>query len=235
MSRFSSDFQSGLIDLMRWRRDVRRFRTDPVDEALLAQCLDTFLFAPSVGLSEPWRIISVDSDTARARLYLHGGGYALGSIATHRGLAGRLARDLGCRVLILDYRLAPEHPFPAAVEDAVAALAYAWEHGPGGRRAPARAVYVCGDSAGGGLALYATPENPDGSEFAVERFAGNNGLGISGRLDGAAFDLMITPGECSDGMSDRTYPYTATLLVGDEQRQGCAWTDSQAFGEPELP
>ncbi|MDM8168406.1 5,6-dimethylbenzimidazole synthase [Roseovarius sp.] len=66
MSRFSSDFQSGLIDLMRWRRDVRRFRTDPVDEALLAQCLDTFLFAPSVGLSEPWRIISVDSDTARA-------------------------------------------------------------------------------------------------------------------------------------------------------------------------
>jgi 5,6-dimethylbenzimidazole synthase len=66
MSRFSSDFQSGLIDLMRWRRDVRRFRTDPVDEALLAQCLDTFLFAPSVGLSEPWRIIRVDSDTARA-------------------------------------------------------------------------------------------------------------------------------------------------------------------------
>ena len=66
MSRFSSDFQSGLIDLMRWRRDVRRFRTDPVDEARLAQCLDTFLFAPSVGLSEPWRIIRVDSDTARA-------------------------------------------------------------------------------------------------------------------------------------------------------------------------
>ena len=49
------------------------------------------------------------------------------------------------------------------------------------------------------------------------------------------FDLMITPGECSDGMSDRTYPYTATLLVGDEQRQGCAWTDSQPYDEPELP
>ena len=90
-------------------------------------------------------------------------------------------------------------------------------------------------AAGGGLALYATPENPDGSEFAVERFAGNNGLGISGRLDVAAFDLMITPGDCSDGMSDRTYPYTATLLVGDEQRQGCAWTDSQPYDEPELP
>lgn len=66
MSRFTSDFQSGLIDLMRWRRDVRRFRTDPVDEALLTQCLDTFLLAPSVGLSEPWRLVRIDSDTARA-------------------------------------------------------------------------------------------------------------------------------------------------------------------------
>lgn len=66
MSRFNPDFQTGLIDLMRWRRDVRRFRTDPVDEALLRQCLDTFLLAPSVGLSEPWRVIRVESDTARA-------------------------------------------------------------------------------------------------------------------------------------------------------------------------
>lgn len=66
MSRFTSDFQSGLIDLMRWRRDVRRFRPDPVDEALLRRCLDTFLYAPSVGLSEPWRILRIESDTARA-------------------------------------------------------------------------------------------------------------------------------------------------------------------------
>lgn len=66
MSRFNPDFQTGLIDLMRWRRDVRRFRTDPVDEALLRQCLDTFLLAPSVGLSEPWRVIRVESDAARA-------------------------------------------------------------------------------------------------------------------------------------------------------------------------
>lgn len=65
MSRFSAEFQSGLIDLMRWRRDVRRFRRDPVDEALLLQCLGTFLLAPSVGLSEPWRVIRVTSDTAR--------------------------------------------------------------------------------------------------------------------------------------------------------------------------
>lgn len=92
-----------------------------------------------------------------------------------------------------------------------------------------------GGASGAGMATYSTPENPDGSEFPVERFAGNNGLGISGSLNGASFDLMITPGECSDGMSDRIFPYTATLLVGGEQRQGCAWTDSQPFSGPEAP
>ncbi|KWV93725.1 COG3650 family protein [Erythrobacter sp. AP23] len=92
-----------------------------------------------------------------------------------------------------------------------------------------------GGAAGGGMATYSTPENPDGREFAVQRFAGNNGLGISGQLDGAGFDLTITPGECSDGMSDRSYPYTATLLVGGEQRLGCAWTESQPFSGPDTP
>ncbi|WP_424940646.1 5,6-dimethylbenzimidazole synthase [Aliiroseovarius sp. S253] len=66
MHAFSDEFQSDLEDLMRWRRDVRRFRTDPVDEALLTQCLDAFLMAPSVGLSEPWRVVRVKSDDARA-------------------------------------------------------------------------------------------------------------------------------------------------------------------------
>lgn len=66
MHAFSDEFQSDLEDLMRWRRDVRRFRTDPVDEALLTRCLDAFLMAPSVGLSEPWRVVRVKSDHARA-------------------------------------------------------------------------------------------------------------------------------------------------------------------------
>ena len=65
MDLFPKAFQSDLANLMRWRRDVRRFRTDPVDRALLQDCLDTFLLAPSVGLSEPWRVIRVDSAAAR--------------------------------------------------------------------------------------------------------------------------------------------------------------------------
>jgi 5,6-dimethylbenzimidazole synthase len=55
-----------LRDLMRWRRDVRRFRTDPIEAAVLNRCLSAFSLAPSVGLSEPWRVISVESAEARA-------------------------------------------------------------------------------------------------------------------------------------------------------------------------
>ncbi len=65
MEAFSDSFRTDLSQLMRWRRDVRRFRSDPVDEALLMQCLDTFRLAPSVGLSEPWRIVRVQSPDLR--------------------------------------------------------------------------------------------------------------------------------------------------------------------------
>lgn len=66
MPRFSEAFRAELQDLMRWRRDVRRFRPDPVEEALLTRCLDTLALAPSVGLSEPWRVLRLDSAAARA-------------------------------------------------------------------------------------------------------------------------------------------------------------------------
>ncbi|WP_170547195.1 5,6-dimethylbenzimidazole synthase [Ruegeria arenilitoris] len=63
---FNDDFRTQFDLLMRLRRDVRRFRTDPVDEAVLTRCLDAFRLAPSVGLSEPWRVIRVESEAARA-------------------------------------------------------------------------------------------------------------------------------------------------------------------------
>jgi len=65
MHEFSDDFRDGLTDLMRWRRDVRQFRTEPVDEALVQECLSTLSLAPSVGLSEPWRVMHIRSETAR--------------------------------------------------------------------------------------------------------------------------------------------------------------------------
>ena len=82
----------------------------------------------------------------RVVLYFHGGGYVLGSIATHRDLAARISAASGARVLVVDYRLGPEHRFPAAVDDALAA--YKWLLDAG--YAPAKIAFA-GDSAGGGL------------------------------------------------------------------------------------
>lgn len=101
------------------------------------------------GVSAEW-IAAPGADDARAVLYLHGGGYILGSVTTHRDLCARLSRAAGCPVLAIEYRLAPEHPFPAAVEDAVAACRWLLHQG----FAPGR-LAVAGDSAGGGLAVAA--------------------------------------------------------------------------------
>ena len=65
MPDFSDQFRQEFTQLLRWRRDVRRFRTDPVEGAIIDRCLATFNLAPSVGLSEPWRIVRVASQTAR--------------------------------------------------------------------------------------------------------------------------------------------------------------------------
>ena len=88
------------------------------------------------------------SDSGRVIFYLHGGGYTICSPRTHRDLMWRLARASGARILVPDYRLAPENPHPAAVDDAVAA--YRWLLKSGVK--PSR-IAVMGDSAGGGLAL----------------------------------------------------------------------------------
>ncbi|MCP5086135.1 MAG: 5,6-dimethylbenzimidazole synthase [Rhodobacteraceae bacterium] len=66
MRRFSQDFRSELKELMKWRRDVRHFKPDPVNPELLQSCLNAFELAPSVGLSEPWRIVRVCTEQARA-------------------------------------------------------------------------------------------------------------------------------------------------------------------------
>jgi acetyl esterase/lipase len=81
-------------------------------------------------------------------LYVHGGAYCFGSVKTHREFAGRLARLSGRKVFLLEYRLAPEHPFPAAHDDALRAFQWLAEQG----FAPQK-ITVIGDSAGGNLAL----------------------------------------------------------------------------------
>jgi acetyl esterase len=82
--------------------------------------------------------------------YFHGGGWVQGDLETHHGLCARLARHAGVLVVAVEYRLAPEHKFPAAVEDCLAAYRWLRSHGPDLGGDPAR-VAVAGDSAGGNL------------------------------------------------------------------------------------
>jgi len=93
-------------------------------------------------------IVPPEAASDRVILYLHGGGYVMGSIATHRATVARIARAAKARALVIEYRLAPEHQFPAAVDDSLAA--YKWLLAQGYQ--PGKIV-IAGDSAGGGLTL----------------------------------------------------------------------------------
>jgi acetyl esterase/lipase len=100
------------------------------------------------GLHGEW-LRPVATRTPGILLYLHGGAYVQGSVKTTRALAARLALASGTATYIVDYRLAPEHPFPAALDDAVAVYAALQRAHPG------KPIAIAGDSAGGGLALAA--------------------------------------------------------------------------------
>lgn len=97
------------------------------------------------GVPAEWQWRSGAREDA-AILYVHGGGYAAGSINTHRPLTAVIAQSFAGRVLSVDYRLAPEHPCPAAIDDAVAAYRFLLDQG-------VKHVVIAGDSAGGGLTL----------------------------------------------------------------------------------
>ena len=113
----------------------------PIPEDVQCQPVD------AGGVPAEW-IAAPNANAERVILYLHGGGYSMGSIKTHRELVSRLSRAAAARALAIDYRLAPENPFPAAVEDATAAYRWLLSNGAD----PARTV-IAGDSAGGGLTV----------------------------------------------------------------------------------
>jgi monoterpene epsilon-lactone hydrolase len=89
-----------------------------------------------------------DADPRRVILYLHGGGYVIGSLTSHRSLVAELGRAARARTLAIDYRLAPEAPYPAAVDDALSAYQFLLNQG-----IKASAIAIAGDSAGGGLTV----------------------------------------------------------------------------------
>ena len=129
----------------------------------------------------PARLYAPSAECLPVLLYLHGGGFTIGDLETHDSLCRQLALRSGAAVLALDYRLAPEHRFPAAVDDAWAALAWLHDHaaslGLDGSR-----LAVGGDSAGGTLAA------------STAFFARDRGLPL-------ALQLLITPGTASEPSS----------------------------------
>jgi acetyl esterase/lipase len=96
------------------------------------------------------------TDPDRVILYFHGGGYTIGTIPSYRNFMGHLSRGTQSRVLAVGYRLAPEHPFPAALEDALASYDWLIEQGVSPKR-----IIFAGDSAGGGLACALSVANRD--------------------------------------------------------------------------
>ncbi|PCJ36203.1 MAG: alpha/beta hydrolase [Cellvibrionales bacterium] len=88
------------------------------------------------------------ADTSRIIMYVHGGGYVIGSLSSHRAVVAELARASGCQALAVDYRLAPEHVYPAAVDDSICAYLWLLSNGYNADK-----IVIAGDSAGGGLTI----------------------------------------------------------------------------------
>ena len=145
-----------VITLLRSRR---RAPDEPIDIPRMREELETLAAAltspsgvtvtPVTAGTVPSILVEPESGAGEKRLlYLHGGGYVIGSVQSHLDVVARLSCAAAARTLSVDYRLAPEHPFPAAVEDAVGA--YRWWIRNG---ADPQKTVIAGDSAGAGLAV----------------------------------------------------------------------------------
>ena len=122
----------------------RRERLDAIGQASPVDPDIKLTAVEAGGVPAEWSV-APGSDPTKVLMFLHGGGYCSGSITSHRGMVTRVGRAAGVRTLALNYRLAPEHPFPAALTDALAAYGFLLDQGI----APQK-IAIGGDSAGGG-------------------------------------------------------------------------------------
>ncbi|UCB43720.1 MAG: alpha/beta hydrolase [Dehalococcoidales bacterium] len=147
--------------------------------------------------------------------YLHGGGYVLGSVNTHREMISRISRATGARALAINYRLAPEDPFPAAVEDAV--VGYKWLLSSGVE--PSRVV-IAGDSAGGGLTVAALVALRDAGEplpaagVCISPWADMECTGVAklaGREGGIEYEGILKMAKTYVGEADLKTPLASPI------------------------
>ena len=174
--------------------------------------------ADADGVAAEW-VVAAGVTGQRVVLCFHGGGYQTGSPASLRGLLALLSAAAQARVLSAGYRLAPEHPFPAAIEDAL--TAYRWLIAGG---TPARQVVISGNSSGGGLALGALVALRDagdplpGAAVVMSPWTDLDLTGESMRTR-AASDVMLTPEGAREGADwylagqDPRHPYASPLYA----------------------
>jgi acetyl esterase len=122
----------------------------PPPDLPLAEISDSFIPGPAGPIAIRVYRVSAAADQP-AIVYFHGGGFVIGSLSSHDGTCRRLAHGAGCTLISVDYRLAPEHKFPAAVDDSYAAAVWVAENAKPLKIDPSR-IAVAGDSAGGNLA-----------------------------------------------------------------------------------
>jgi monoterpene epsilon-lactone hydrolase len=192
----------------------RRMNYAPVGQ-LLPLPGDVVVEQADPGGIPAWWLTAPGADPARVMLYLHGGGYQLGSLRSHGPLAAELGRVTGRRVFLPEYRLAPEHPFPAAVEDTL--TAWRWMVSGGG--ADPASTLVAGDSAGGGLALALLQHLRDtGEELPV------GAVLISPFLDLTASGASLTERAGQDPVftSDSVRGFADVYLNGADPREPAA-------------
>lgn len=182
---------------------------------------DTQTITINVGGVSANRVITPASRPNRHVLYLHGGAYRLGAPSTYRHFTWRVASAAQARALVIDYRLAPEHPFPAALEDAVSC--YRWLLAEG---ADPRRFAVVGDSAGGGLALALLLKLRD-SGLPLPAAA----VALSPWTDLASTGASLTLNAKSDAMVNAhdVPKFAADYLAGADPRDPYA---SPLYGDP---
>ncbi len=170
------------------------------------------------GVHSEW-IEPIGIDPLKTVIYFHGGGYCICSLDTHRGLAARIALASRSRVLLVDYRLAPENPFPAALKDALSVYRWLLEQG-----LPPKKIVVGGDSAGGGLTLSTAISLRDHSEplpAALFLLSPWTDLTFSGEtiesrrlvdpIFGRGFGSQFSPAYA--GSQDRAHPLISPLFA----------------------
>ncbi len=146
------------------------------------------------GVPAEWVVAKEGADTSRRLLYIHGGGFFMGSPRTHRPITTTLAKESGCAVLAIDYRMMPENPRLAGIEDCHTAWDWMQENGPDGASA-ATTSFVGGDSAGGNLTLALIVGLKEGTRRQADA-----AIAIAPLTDGRMVNESLTANAKTDAM-----------------------------------